>query len=240
MAKQKIKKWEYPEKRIIPVEGIAEGPGTPDKKETEIEPQNRFTREVRGSQVGFFKELTVGAGTNIFKASIKGIWLGATNFDDGVFKATPAGAITASNFTLSGRTRVHVYRETSVQSIPNSVVTKIQFNAEHFDDQNEFDSTTNYNCTVSTAGKYLIIAQARYAAVVADKIVSCYIYKNNAVLKDSPIHTSHTGAICARTSALVTLAANDYIDIRTFHNFGGATDLSYGTQYTFLLIFRVV
>jgi hypothetical protein len=59
--------------------------------------------------------------------------------------ATPAGS-SGPAFT--------VYRNTSDQSISAGVYTKVQFNAESFDTDNCFDSTTNYRFTPNKSGYY--------------------------------------------------------------------------------------
>jgi len=48
----------------------------------------------------------------------------------------------------------NAYRATSTQSISSGAYTKIQFNAETFDTDNCFDSTTNYRFTPNKAGYY--------------------------------------------------------------------------------------
>ena len=46
------------------------------------------------------------------------------------------------------------YRTTSNQSFTNETLTKVQFNAEQFDTAGNFDPTTNYRFTPTTAGYY--------------------------------------------------------------------------------------
>ena len=48
----------------------------------------------------------------------------------------------------------NAYRATSTQSISSGAYTKIQFNAETFDTDNCYDSTTNYRFTPNKAGYY--------------------------------------------------------------------------------------
>lgn len=51
----------------------------------------------------------------------------------------------------------HVNRNNSNQTISHATATKVQFNNEVFDTNNNFDSTTNYRFTPTVSGKYLII-----------------------------------------------------------------------------------
>ena len=48
------------------------------------------------------------------------------------------------------------YRATTSQTVTTNVRTKVQFNAESFDTNSCFDSTTNYRFTPTTAGYYQV------------------------------------------------------------------------------------
>jgi len=66
----------------------------------------------------------------------------------GIKWATAAGGSTGP--------AVRAYRGTSRQSLSNGVQTKVQFNAESFDTNSCFDSTTNYRFTPTSAGYYQV------------------------------------------------------------------------------------
>lgn len=51
-----------------------------------------------------FKELTAGAGSNVFKVNSEGMFLGATKFASAPFRVNYSGAVTASNVTITGGT----------------------------------------------------------------------------------------------------------------------------------------
>ena len=70
--------------------------------------------------------------------------------------------------TISSETNTpafFVYRSSQQSGFGNETPTKIQFNAEKFDTDNAFDSSTNYRFTVPSgkAGKYFFSATARAA-----------------------------------------------------------------------------
>jgi hypothetical protein len=44
----------------------------------------------------------------------------------------------------------------SSQSIPSAVTTKLQFDTEHYDINNEYDNSINYRFTPTISGKYLV------------------------------------------------------------------------------------
>jgi hypothetical protein len=60
--------------------------------------------------------------------------------------ATPTGGSSGPAF--------NAYRATSTQTVTSGAYTKIQFNAETFDTDNCFDSTTNFRFTPNKAGYY--------------------------------------------------------------------------------------
>ena len=66
----------------------------------------------------------------------------------------------------------HVYKS-SDQSISDNTDTKVQFNAELWDSNNCFDSSTNYRFTPTVAGKYYLFSQCRYTTGSANAVDSC-------------------------------------------------------------------
>jgi len=77
-----------------------------------------------------------------------------------------------------------VYRSGN-QSVSNNTATKVQFNAEEYDANNWFDSTTNYRLTPTTAGYYYLTAtlftNANGGANPTTSII--YLYKNGSQYK---------------------------------------------------------
>ena len=80
-----------------------------------------------------------------------------------------------------------VYRNTTTQSLTQDVFTKVQFNAESFDTDNCFDSTTNYRFTPDKAGYYLFQVNILFdnVATTDRNIISFYFNgSNNARIYD--------------------------------------------------------
>jgi hypothetical protein len=102
-----------------------------------------------------------------------------------------------------------VYRGTSDQSITATTWTKVQLNAEEFDTDSCFDSTTNYRFTPNKSGKYMI----GYAMNTNSTTnTSWAIYKNGTLFK---YFQDESG------SHLVSLnGSTDYIEI--YVNIGGS------------------
>jgi hypothetical protein len=72
-----------------------------------------------------------------------------------------------------------VYRN-GTQSISASTSTKVQFNVEDFDTNNNFDSTTNYRFTPTVAGYYQVSAFIRFTSVSTAQVCNAQIHKNGS------------------------------------------------------------
>jgi len=95
----------------------------------------------------------------------------------------PSGVTIANSGTATGFGTVNTpafgVTLSSGQSIANSTWTKIAFDSEVFDSDGDFDSTTNYRFTPTTAGTYYVICQSGYDLSQAT-IASTGIYKNGS------------------------------------------------------------
>ena len=111
----------------------------------------------------------------------------------------------------------------SDQSISDSTLTKIQFDAERIDTAGAFD-TSNYRFTVPSgqAGKYFIVCEAKFSCSTQNTIVgtTVHIYKNGTTYHS----TGYTGAgyisgtqynilgNALNVSTVIDLAEGDYIE----------------------------
>lgn len=96
--------------------------------------------------------------------------------------------------------------------------TKILFDAELYDSNNNFDSTTNNRYTAPVAGFYHFDARTEWAVNADAQEFNLQIRKNGVYLKGgSKSQTStNTGTVAPIISADIQLAASDYVEI-----FGG-------------------
>jgi hypothetical protein len=92
----------------------------------------------------------------------------ATNTDMD-FTWTTAGSTSGPTF--------RAYRATSQQSFSQNTWTKVQLNAESFDTANNFDSTTNYRFTPTTAGYYQFNSTL-FISKTGQSLTSAQLYKN--------------------------------------------------------------
>jgi hypothetical protein len=72
-----------------------------------------------------------------------------------------------------------VYKTGSTQSISSGTITKVTFNTELYDTDNNFDNSTNYRFTPTTAGKYFFSASI-YVAGSSQRYLNVYIRKNGS------------------------------------------------------------
>ena len=75
----------------------------------------------------------------------------------------------------------HAYRS-SGQSISSATATKIQFNTEIFDSDNNYDNSTNYRFTPTTAGKYYCYSaiDSSWTGSVGGHQNATHFYKNGS------------------------------------------------------------
>jgi len=105
----------------------------------------------------------------------------------------------------------------SGQTISHNTATKIQFNNEVVDSNNNYDNSTNYRFTPTTAGKYLINLTTSVTADANDqyKYAYVYIYKNGSEISSA---FSQDNTAYGRTRQLTTHiiadmnGSSDYIE----------------------------
>ena len=136
---------------------------------------------------------------------------------------------TASNFTqtlpaaagvtmVSGNMPAFSALPNANQSFTSSTWTKVAFNSEEFDTNNNYDSTTNYRFTPTVAGYYQINAVVSISGTSMTQFI-CAIYKNNAEYKRGVQLTYASGVSnsAVNISSIVYLnGTTDYVEIYGF------------------------
>jgi hypothetical protein len=111
----------------------------------------------------------------------------------------------------------------SNQTISNNTYTKLQFNAELYDTDGDFDSTTNYRFQPSTAGKYLVFFQISLDDLYDEKVLQAWIYKNGSLsavggtVGADPSLSFQTAQCCTTIDFNGT---TDYIEAFVYHTSG--------------------
>ena len=117
------------------------------------------------------------------------------------------------------------------QSLSAGSTTKVTFNSEIFDTNNNYDSSTNYRFTPTVAGKYKFYVSLQFR-VSASNLYYCYayIYKNGSVLVTSQndFQNNNANTHNATVSYIVSMnGSTDYVEAYGHvYNAGtiGATD----------------
>ena len=110
----------------------------------------------------------------------------------------------------------------SVQTAANGVSTKVRFNSEIVDTNNEF-STTTYRFTPTVAGYY----QLNFRVTISNTVGAAYVrlFRNGSLFKDSIYGAGYVGA--AGGSALVYAnGSTDYYEIYIYNGTGTEINLA--------------
>jgi len=136
--------------------------------------------------------------------------------------------IAAQTGTLNAAGPAFSAYQSSAQTIAASF-TKMQFQSETFDTNNNFDSTTNYRFTPTVAGYYFVTAQIWASS--GSISVQPAIYKNGSV--------NQYGAYLTQTSQISGLiymnGSTDYLEIYSYLSSSNA--LSTGSDRNFFQAF---
>jgi hypothetical protein len=117
--------------------------------------------------------------------------------------------------------------QSATQTLSSGTVTKILFQSEEFDTNNNFASST---FTPTVAGYYQIQGSLSIPAASNAGEIQMYVYKNGGLYKSSFNQTAVTRI--AQTSCLVFCnGSTDYIEIYIYLAVGGTTSVQ--QAYTF-------
>lgn len=106
-----------------------------------------------------------------------------------------------------------VYRSAD-QTISSSTFTKVQLNAELFDTNSNFDSTTNYRFTPTVSGYYQIgWAMSSFNSTAPTRCLSA-LYKNGTIYTYGSDYPATSGIGTSVGSAVVSMnGSTDYLEL---------------------------
>lgn len=140
---------------------------------------------------------------------------------------------------IDNRSKVRAYRAVPDQVIATATATKVEFNAETYDTQEEFDSTTNYRFTATKASYYQIQSIIGFESATDQCLLSVAIRKNGTAVAVSHNKASGTGYHSTVVSDILSLDTDDYIEIWVTQNSGGNVDVNADATWTFVTINRL-
>jgi hypothetical protein len=164
--------------------------------------------------------------------------LAETPADTDELLLSDAGTIKRIDFShikSSNTPRFYAYRN-GTQSIANNTYTVVQFNAENYDSDNTFDSSTNYRFTPAVSGFYFLHVN------VATDSESQHNYhitirKNGSAIARGKVGNEN------RTSQGLTITiesdTNDYFDAEVMQDSGGGRNILGGSEYTWFTGFKL-
>ena len=113
------------------------------------------------------------------------------------------------------------YRNTT-QTLTAATHTKIQLNAEVFDVDGTFDSTTNYRHTPTTAGRYLYYGTILFNSPSDQNQLIPEPYKNGSVVSQTTISASGTAGHAINFIAEIDMnGSTDYVELYAYRTSSG-------------------
>lgn len=161
-----------------------------------------------------------------------------------ILSSDGSGTITLSSSFPNNTPAFHV-SQASNNSIGNNSFTKIQWDTELYDSDDDFDITTNYRFTPSVAGKYFLYVQG-ILDINGDSRKQLAIYKNGSIVANtSYLHEYNVTygtsqqAIVVQTTQIAN-GSSDYFEAFIFQNSGISRTLVGDSTKTFFGGYRVI
>jgi glutamine amidotransferase-like uncharacterized protein len=180
-----------------------------------------ITAAFSGALNGTVGATTPAAGTFTSISGPHNGTVGATTPNTGAFTTLSASStITATGGIVVGASAAPAFNAylNATQSISASTFVKIQLNAELFDTNNNFDSTTNNRFTPTVAGYYFfqgscILQQTSGTAGVA--LIA--IYKNGSNISQNELTAVYSSGLTMQTSILTYMnGSTDYVELYAY------------------------
>jgi len=149
---------------------------------------------------------------------------------------TVTGNVTVNGHIIQGATTApafSVYRN-GTQNVTASTFTKIQLNAETFDTNSNFDSTTNYRFTPTVAGYYFLQGSMIFQQVSGTGSVAlAAIYKNGSNISQNELTATYSSGLTLQTSILVYMnGTTDYVELYGYTNAASTPSIADGANTT--------
>jgi hypothetical protein len=125
---------------------------------------------------------------------------------------TTSGTVITTGSTFAGTGPAFSVYTNASQTLTSATNTKIQFNTEDYDTNNNFDSTTNYRFTPTVAGYYQLNVQLSYDSTISISRTIIYLYKNGSAIQKM-VDISTNAPNITSTTLLYFNGTTDYVEI---------------------------
>lgn len=144
--------------------------------------------------------------------------------------------IVAIEEDLEEASRVRVYVSTSAQSIPSTTETKVEFDAESFDEQNEFDPVTNFRFTAKKAGFYHVKVCIYWNNNSDQAYYDLRLKKNGNIVSWNIHQAADSQGFSQVLTDYIELAVDDYLELFAFQSSGGAITIENSASQSYMTI----
>ena len=131
--------------------------------------------------------------------------------------------------------RFYAYRNGNT-SIANNTYTVVAYNAENFDSDSKFDTST-YRFTPTVAGFYYLAAQGVTDSVSGHNFHIVLRKNGSAILRAK---TQNVNQSTVSFSVIVESDDNDYFDVELMQDSGGGRNILGGSEYNYFTGFKLL
>ena len=127
------------------------------------------------------------------------------------------------------------------QTMPNTGLTKINYDTEDFDGSDQFDAT-NSVFRPTESGTWFLFAHSQTSNTEDQRRINHAFYRNGVLISNGDqIYGSRTGAtsLAATIQDTVQVSPGDSIEVRFFHDFAGSEPLLGGSTVTWFSGYRI-
>jgi hypothetical protein len=160
------------------------------------------------------------AGTEMIRVNSTGVGIGMTPS----YPLDVNGVARATKLILSDQPSARAYKN-ATQNIDTGTITKVDFEVESYDNDDEFDLTNDYY-VATTAGTYEITSNITFATMNDGDMMEVFVYVGETAKAKTRITAGNSGDHTLNICSIMKLAAEDTVTIRVQHNHGTPVNLA--------------
>ena len=134
-----------------------------------------------------------------------------------------SGQVLFPNSVISGNGPAFSAWQSTAQTIPSAITTKLQFQSEEFDTGNCFDSTANSRFQPTVAGYFTVTAGMGVPSAARSGEVQILLFKNGSSYKSGPDSSGGNVIITSMTALVFLNGTTDYLESYIYLQTGGTT-----------------